>query len=136
MAGLNVTEIAHEFPFASEVPQLFVSAKSVGFAPPRLMLVIESVPVPVFVSVATCAVAVLPAVVVGKAMPATGVSVTCGTTATLPVPLSVTVDVETLALSVTVIVAGRLTAVCGLKLTVNAHELPTASDAPQVVISA
>jgi hypothetical protein len=45
-----------QLPFAASVdPQLLVSAKSPGFEPPTVMLVIESAALPVFVIATVCA---------------------------------------------------------------------------------
>ena len=58
--GLKVTLIAQFAPAATEVPQVLVWAKSPLFDPVMVMLVMFSVPLPVFESVTFCAVLVEP----------------------------------------------------------------------------
>jgi hypothetical protein len=52
--GLKVTETVHDPP-AVRLPQVLVWENEEGLAPPVVMLVRVSVPVPVFLSVTTCA---------------------------------------------------------------------------------
>ena len=59
-AGVKLIEIEQLAPAASELPQVFVCAKSEGFAPPTLTLLIVSVALPVFLSVAVCGALVVP----------------------------------------------------------------------------
>src|SRR4051794_30301181 len=61
--GLNDAEIAHEAlgaRVAGASGQSFVWAKSLAFAPPTLMPVIDNAVAPLFVSVAVCAALVVP----------------------------------------------------------------------------
>ena len=61
--GLKVTlkvQLAPAASVAGSVPQVFVWAKSPAFAPPMVMLLMVSVPVPGFVSVTFCAALVVP----------------------------------------------------------------------------
>jgi hypothetical protein len=68
-AGVNVTEIVHVADIARELPQVFADiAKSLGLAPPRVMLVTVSVALPELESVMFCAAAVVPTVVLVKGM--------------------------------------------------------------------
>jgi hypothetical protein len=54
--GLNVTVIAQLAPVASEVPQLFVCANSLGCVPPMTIDVIAKAVSPVLRSMIVCAV--------------------------------------------------------------------------------
>ena len=100
-SGVNVTEIVHEAPAATDEPQVLVWEKSPGFAPPMAMLVMESVALLVLESVAVWAVLELPMKMLPKLNDA-GVSTAAGAGTAVPVPLSATVCGEPLALSVTV----------------------------------
>jgi len=89
-AGVKVTETVQLAAAASELPQVVVSAKSVGLAPVMVMPVIESAALPVFISVAVCAGAVVPTVVDAKvivagASEADGLAAAVTTTVTEPV---------------------------------------------------
>src|SRR5215469_1771414 len=53
--GVNVMLIAQEAPAATDVPQLFVCAKSPAFVPVMAMLVMFSAAFPVLLNVAACA---------------------------------------------------------------------------------
>src|SRR5215831_10088842 len=53
--GVNVMLIAQEAPAATDVPQLFVCAKSLAFVPVMAMLVMFSVALPVLLNVTACA---------------------------------------------------------------------------------
>lgn len=59
-AGVKDNEMAHEAPAASDSPQALVCAKSAGLAPARVMLLMLSVALPVFLSVAVWAALVAP----------------------------------------------------------------------------
>lgn len=59
-AGVNVTLIVQLAPAATLLPQLFVWAKSPGYVPVRLTLVMLKVAVPVLVSVTVCDALVVP----------------------------------------------------------------------------
>lgn len=58
--GPKVTEIVHDFPAATLVPQVFVCVKSVGFVPVMVILVMLSAEVPVLVSVTGFGVLLVP----------------------------------------------------------------------------
>jgi len=130
-AGVKVTEIVQELVAASVVPQLFVEiAKSVGFVPPSVTLLIVSGAPPVFESVMFCAVAVVPTGVLTKGtvdgeMPAIG---------TVPVPVNVVVCGDPVALSATESVAEKLVADAGVKVTRIVQELVAASVVPQLFV--
>ena len=98
-AGVNVTETVQLDSAARELPQVVVSAKSVGLAPVMEMLLMASAALPVLVSVAACAALVVPVFAVNVSEP--GVSETAGAGGTVPVPLSSTVWGEPVALSET-----------------------------------
>jgi hypothetical protein len=121
-----------ELVVGSVFAQLLVSAKSLGLAPPSEMEMLASVALPLSVKVMVCAVAVLPADVLGKVM-LVAERVACGTDAAVPVPLRVTLCGEPVALSATVIVAGKLAALCGLKAMVNVQFAAAARELPQVL---
>ena len=70
-SGVKVTAIRQEAPAASVAPQGFVevtSAKSAALAPPRRMLLMFSVALPVLESMAVRLLEVTPCVVFGKLM--------------------------------------------------------------------
>jgi hypothetical protein len=155
-AGVNVTETVQLAPAASELPHVLVSAKSVGFAPVMVMLVIVNAALPVFISVIVCAAVVVPAIVDAKVSVA-GASDVAGAAAAVPVPFSVTVCVvvadsasdeasnrlllaigciELGALSVTESVAVKLATESGVKVTEIVQLAPAASELPQVLVSA
>lgn len=58
--GVNFTVIVQVALSASELPQLFVSEKSPGLAPVRVMLVMVKLALPVFVRIEVCAALVVP----------------------------------------------------------------------------
>ncbi len=103
VAGVKVAEIVQEALMARVEPQVVVSANSLALVPPRVMLVMFSVAVPVLVSVTLVAALVEPTAVLGKAM-LVAERVALGAVL-LPVPLSAMVCGEPLALSVRVMVA-------------------------------
>jgi len=74
--GANVMEIAQFAPAANEFPQLLVCAKLLAPVPVNVMPEMVSAPVPVLVSVATCAVLVVPVIVLKVSVG--GVRVTAG----------------------------------------------------------
>src|SRR5215467_10544831 len=61
-AGVNFTLIAQEVPAATDVPQLFVCAKSLAFVPVMAMLVMLSGAFPVLPNVTAWAALVVPTV--------------------------------------------------------------------------
>jgi hypothetical protein len=58
--GVNTTLIPQLPPAASDVPQLLVCVKSVGFVPAKLIPLIVNATVPGFVKVTVCAVLATP----------------------------------------------------------------------------
>jgi hypothetical protein len=66
--GVNVTETLQKPPAGSADGQLFVSAKSLAFAPPMKMLLIVSVPRPWLVTVICFVALLLPITNVAKAI--------------------------------------------------------------------
>jgi hypothetical protein len=130
---VNVTAIMHESSIASELPQLLVWLKSVGFAPVMAMLLIASAAVPTFSSLMFCAVAVVPTVVFAN-VSAEGVSEGWGANGVLPVPLSATVCGEPVALSATESVAAKLAAEAGVNVTEMEQLAFAASELPQVLV--
>ena len=88
-AGVKVTLMAQLDPAATETPQLFVCAKSVGLAPATAKLEIVSAAFPVFLSVTTCTLLVVVTAWFAK-VTLVGVSVTAPLAA-LPVPARVMV---------------------------------------------
>jgi hypothetical protein len=60
LVGVNVTLMLQLAPGPTLEPQLLVCAKSAGFAPPTMILVILKLAVPLFVSVTVCAALPLP----------------------------------------------------------------------------
>jgi hypothetical protein len=59
-AGEKVTAMVQLLPAASDSPHVLVWLKSLGFVPPVVIPVIDRVALPVFFSVAVCAVVVVP----------------------------------------------------------------------------
>lgn len=115
--------------------QLFVCAKSLGFAPPRLMDEIVTGEAPVFLSVTLCAALGGPSFCVGKVRLA-GVS---DTLAVAPVPLSAIVCCGGLALSEIKTLAVREPAAVGWNVTEIVQLAPAANVADasgHVVVSA
>jgi hypothetical protein len=131
-AGLKVTEIVQLALAFKEPAQVLVWLKSVGLAPARVMPLMVSEALPVFLSVTVCAAAVVPVSVVK--LSELGVSETTGALAAIPVPLSAAVWVAPAALSVTVSVAVKLAAEAGVKLTAMAQEASIASELPQLLV--
>jgi hypothetical protein len=129
--GSRVIEMVHEAPATSVPPQLLVTAKDALLVPVRLMLVMVSAALPVLVSVAVCAVLLVPVSMEPKSSLA-GVSVAAGAAGAVPVPVSVLVCGEPLALSETLRVAVAEPTVAGAKVTEMVQEELAASDAPQV----
>jgi hypothetical protein len=123
-------ERVHFAPAASELPQVFVSLKTLAFAPVMVMPVMVKAALPVLVSVADCAVLLVPVVTEPKASVA-GVNVAAGAaTMAVPVPLRLEVCVPTL--STTPSEAEALPAAVGLKVMRMVQEVLAASDEPQV----
>jgi hypothetical protein len=132
--GVNVIVMEQDVLAASVAPHVEVCAKSLGFAPPIVMLEMLSVALPVLDSVRLGAVAV-PFTVSFPKLSVEGVSVAVGVAAAVPVPLSVAVCGEPVASSATDTVALKVVADAGLKTTVMVHDVLAASVAPHVVVS-
>jgi hypothetical protein len=129
--GSNVTVMVQDAPAASVLPQVLVLAKDALLAPVRLRPVIVSGALPVLVSVAFCAVLVVPLCTEPKFSVA-GVSVAAGAAAVVPAPVRVLVCGEPLALSETLRIAVAEPVAVGAKVTERVHEEFAARDAPQV----
>jgi hypothetical protein len=116
--GVNVTEIVHIAPAASDSPQVFVSAKSLEFAPPIVIPEMVSAALPVFDSVSICALDVTPDATLPK-LSVPGESVAVGAAAAVPDPCSVMLEGLARALLATLIdpVCGPLAV--GVNVTVN-----------------
>ena len=125
--GVNVTEIVHFFLLATLLPQVLVWAKSPGFVPVNVMLVILRAIGRLLVRVKVFA-----ALVVSMACEANvivaGVSVACAT----PVPDSATVCGLSAALSVKVSDPVSAPSTVGENVTLTVHFAPAASVPGQV----
>jgi len=97
-AGLKVTLIEQLVPAASDVPQLLVSEKSPGLAPPMVMPPMVRAAFPVLESVAVCEALLVP--LIALKLREAGVSEAMGASGAVPVPLSVTPCGDPVALSV------------------------------------
>ena len=136
-AGVKLTVIVQLAAAASDVPQVFVSAKSPALVPEISTLEIVSGPVPVLVRFALCVAAVLATTVVPKVSPSCG-SKSATPRSGAPVPLSVAVCGEFVALSTTAIDPVSAPVANGVKFTENVQLAPAASvtgTVPQVFVS-
>lgn len=133
-AGVKVTEMVQLAPAASVSPQVLVSAKSLELVPAMEIPAIESVALPVFISVVDCAALVVPTT--DEKATVAGENETPGAAGAVPVPLSATVCGEPVALSAIESVAAKLAAETGVKVTETAQLEPAASELPQVLVSA
>lgn len=133
-AGVNVTEMEQLAFAASEFPQVFVCAKSAVFAPPSVMPLMFITALPVFFSVAVCAVAVVPVCV--EKVSELGVTDATGTGTAVPVPLRATVCGEPEALSAIESVAAKLATEVGKNVTEIEQLVFTASELPQELVCA
>jgi hypothetical protein len=133
-AGLNVTEIEQLAFATSELLQLLVCAKSVGFVPAIEIPEIVSAALPVFFSVTVCAAEVVPDT--AENVRELGDSEATGAAAVVPVPLKATVCGEPVALSATESVAVKLAADAGVNVTEIAQLALAASELPQVLVCA
>jgi hypothetical protein len=133
--GSNVMEIV-QLPLAATVlPQVLVCPKSPALAPPMAMLAIVNGPVPEFVKLTVCAVAVTPTLVSVNAT-TVGDNAAVGSPAPVPVSETVCVDPDVpLALSVTVTVAVRVPVAVGLKVTEMVQLVLALRVAPQLLVS-
>ena|ERR1700677_264356 len=114
-AGENVMEMVQLAPAARLVPQVLVSAKSVGLVPTMPMLLMVSIALPVLVKAAVCAALVAPLTAVK--LSDAGVSEAAAAGAAVPVPESEVDCVDGVASSVTVSVAAYDCAAAGVKVT-------------------
>ena len=128
--GVNVTLTVQFSPAASVPPQVFAEmAKSPGFAPVRVMLVIVTVAGPVFVSVTVCALLVPATTTLPKGR-LTGLRLTVN--AGTPVPDSGALLGLLAALVVNVSAADRTPVAEGVNVTLTAQLSPAARVPPQV----
>jgi hypothetical protein len=125
--GVNVTEIVQLFFGATEVPQVLVSVKSVGFVPViAIPLIVIAVPPLAFVRVMTCAALLVPTVCAAK------VKLVGEKDAAVQVPVSVTVYVP--ALVVMTRLDDRWLMLVGLNVTLIVQLAVPASDVPQLLV--
>jgi len=112
--------------------QVVVSGKSAGLAPVMAMLLIDSGPVPPFVSVTVCAELLLSRCTLPKPR-VPGLGLAWGTPYPVPLKETLCVDPEVpFALSVNIRVALRLPVALGVKLTVMEQDDPAATDPLQL----
>jgi hypothetical protein len=133
-AGLNVTLTVQLAPAATLAPQLLLCAKSPGFAPVSVMLLMLKAALPVLLSVKVWAELVVPtawlpkARVVGERL-ATGFVLA-------PVPERVAVWGLPVALSVRVTEAAKDPLAAGMNVTLTVQLAPAATLAPQLLLCA
>ena len=133
-AGVNVTEIEQLAPAASELLQVLLCAKSPGFVPPRLTLLMVKAASPLFLRVTACMALVVPVCAVNAREG--GVSEAAGVGMLVPVPLRATTCGDPVALSVTEMMAEKLVAEAGVKVMEMEQLAPAASELPQVFVCA
>jgi hypothetical protein len=126
--GAKVTLIVQEAPAATDVPQVFVCAKS----PEATMPEMASGPVPVLESVTDWAAEVVPTAWEANVSEAAE-RLTPGT---VPVPERATVRGLPVALSVIVTAPVRPPAAVGVNVTLMVQEAPAASEVPQAFVCA
>src|SRR5215472_658935 len=134
-AGVNVTLIAQDAPAATDVPQLFVCAKSLAFVPITAILVMLSGALPVLLNITACAPLVVPTVWLAKVR-LVGDRLTAGAEMDPPVPVRPTVCGLPLALSLTVRVPVRVPVALGVNVTLIVQDAPAATDVPQLFVCA
>jgi len=133
--GVNETTIVQVLPAATELPQVFVSAKSPALVPVTVRLVMLKLALPVLVRTTAWPVLVVPTLSLGKDK-AEVERLTAGTVpAPVPMPVKLTVWGLLAALSVKVKVAVRLPAMVGVKVTLTVQLLSAATELPQVLVS-
>jgi hypothetical protein len=126
--GWNVI-VRVQLPFdATELPQLFVSVKSEGLVPPRVMLLMVSAVGPTFVNVTLYGELVWPTVVVGNPWPFPD------NFTYVPGPESGTVCGLPAALSLIETEAVRVSMAVGWKLILIVQVAPAATELPQVFV--
>lgn len=124
--GVNVTLIVH-VPFAAtELPQVLVTAKSPGFVPVVVILVIDKLVFPVLVRVTDCAVLATPTPVLVNVRALAERLMA----AALPVPDKAIASGLTCRLSAMLTVAVRVPMALGVNCTVIVHLPLAASDPP------
>lgn len=136
--GVNVTAMVQLDPAASvDDPdgQVLVWAKSAAFVPLRLILVMVSAAVPLLVRVIVWAPLVVPTFWLPK-FTLLGLSVTAGAGAVVAVPESATVCGLPGASSLMLMLAVRVPAAVGVKVTLIVQLPEAATVAPQVVVRA
>jgi hypothetical protein len=129
--GVKITEIMQAVPTATFVPQVFVWAKS----PDAAIDVMVSGAVPELFSVTICAALLVLSVCKAKVR-LVGERVTAGAAGATPEPLSATICGELLTLSVIVSDPVRVPAAVGVNITEIEQVALTASELPQVSLSA
>jgi len=132
-AGVKVSERVQVEEAARVVPQVVVSAKSEGLAPPSTMALMVRLALPMLERVRVWVSAVVPTLVVGNAS-AEGDREAMGTGAAVPVPLRATVWMEVAALSMRLSDAVRVVAESGVNVIAIAQDDREASIAPQVLV--
>ena len=130
--GVNVTVIVHVPVVGKLAGQLLVCAKSAGFVPVMLMLLMLSVPPPLSVRVMLCGGLAVPTFCVAKVR-LFGLNCTFGST---PEPVRLTVCGLPVALSVTETEALRLPVTSGPKVTVMVHFAPCFNEEGQLFVCA
>jgi hypothetical protein len=130
--GVNVTLIVQLPPAATELPQVFVSAKSAVLVPVMLMLVMLKLVLPVLLRVTLCARLVTPTFSLAKVRPE-GDRLTW---LERPVPVRLTVCGLPAALSEMLTDAVRVPAAVGVNVTLIVQLPPAATELPQVLVSA
>jgi len=131
--GLNVTLIVQLPPPATELPQVFVSAKSAVLVPVMLMLVMLKLVFPVLLRVTLCAVLVVPTFWL---LNVRLVTERLAVADAVPVPVRLTVCGLPAALSEMLTNAVRVPVAVGLNVTLIVQLPPAATELPQVLVSA
>ncbi len=133
--GVNVTLMVQFAPAATELPQLLVCAKSPLFVPVTAMLVRFSEALPVFESVTVCAALVVPTVWLVK-VNEEAERLTTGAEAAAPVPVRLTDCGLPEVLSAMLKVPVRVPDAVGVNVVLIVQFAPTATELPQVSVSA
>ena len=131
-SGVKVTEMEQLAPAASVAPQVLVWANSDGFVPVTVIPLMFSTALPVFLSVATCAVAVVPDCAVK--LSEVGVMVAMGAGGAVPMPLRITVCGDPVALSAIERMAVKAATDAGVKVTEIEQVAFAASELPQLLV--
>ena len=128
--GVKVTLIVQLAPTATELPHVFVCAKSPALAPVMAMLLMLNVVLPVLLNVATFA-GLLWRTRYEPQVRLVADSVTDDWT---PVPVKPTICGLPIALSLIVRLAARLPAACGVKVIMIVQLAPEATELPQLFV--